>query len=285
MKKTDTVLFLNPSSHSYKASRRWPYFRSAGLEEIISKSADDLVQQVAQSPCKTAVAVGGDGTINLVINGIMQSSIPKELGVLYAGTSPDFCQFHGVSTQPSAALQQFLSGTPRAIDLCRITYPNGKCFYFASSCNIGLGAEVARLSNKIRRYVGDFWGTLLACIKALVCVKPFSATLHIDGKVHTFNHLRHLVILKNKFLASGLYLDVPAQPDDGFIYVVALPRLTLNALFHIYKGGIPPGAYLAKCREVSVETYPTQATEFDGDPKPVGNVQITCLQQCLELIK
>lgn len=285
MNKTSTTLFLNPSSKNKKGQRNWPCFREAGFQEVISKSAEDLVTQVAQSSCETAVAVGGDGTINLVINGIMRSTTPKKLGILYSGTSPDFCRFHGVSIQPQEALSQLLNGTPHAIDICQITYANGNTCYFASSCNIGLGAEIARTSNNLRKYLGDFCGTLLASLKAFVRVKPFAATITLDGQAKTFPQVRHIAVLKNKFIASGLYLDVPAKPDDGLLHVVVLPKLTLQGLLNIYKGQIPPGAQVFAFKEVHVHTEPTQYTEFDGDPQPAGDVHIVCLHKRLELIK
>jgi len=285
MNKTSTTLFLNPGSKSKKGQRNWPCFRSAGFQEIISQNAEDLTAQVEKSVCETAVAVGGDGTINLVINGILRSQTPKKLGVLYSGTSPDFCRFHQISVEPSLALQQLLNGTPYTIDICQITYANATTCYFASSCNIGLGAEIARTSNQVRRYLGDFCGTLLAALKAFVCVKAFSATLTIDGQTKSFARLRHMAVLKNKFIASGLYLNVPARPDDGLLHVVVLPRLSLRELFRLYKGKIPSGAQVFTCKEVRVCTTPVQPTEFDGDPQPASDVHITCLHKRLEVIK
>ena len=285
MNKTSTMLFLNPSSKSKKGQRNWPCFRKAGFGEVISQGAEDLVTQVAQSSCETAVSVGGDGTINLVINGIMRSATPKKLSVLYSGTSPDFCRFHHISIKPQAALEQLLNGTSHTIDICQITYANGNTCYFASSCNIGLGAEIARTSNKVRKYMGDFCGTLLAALKAFVSVKPFAATVTLDGQTKAFPRVRHIAVLKNKFIASGLYLDVPAKPDDGLLHVVVLPKLTLRGLLNIYKGKIPPGAQVFTCKEVYVHTEPTQYSLFDGDPQPAGDVYIVCLHKRLELLK
>jgi len=285
MKHTDTILFLNPSSKSKKGQLNWPCFRQAGFKEIISASAEDMILKVKENPCKTAVAVGGDGTINLVINGLMQSNTPRKLGVLYSGTSPDFCRFHGISVNPKEALSQLTHGKPHTIDICKIQYEDGKSYYFASSCNIGLGSEIARISNKIRKYFGDTLGTLIAALKSLFTLKYFAATLNIDGQVKTFPKLRHIAVLKNKFIASGLYLNVDVKPDDGLIYVVALPQLTLKDLLHIYKGKIPNGAYVFACKDILVKTQPTQCTEFDGDPKPIGDVHITCLPKRLEIIK
>lgn len=285
MNKTSTTLFLNPSSKNQKGQKNWPCFRAACFDEIISKSADDLIAKVQNSACETAVAVGGDGTINLVINGIMRSKMPKKLGVLYSGTSPDFCRFHQIATKPQDALAQLVNGKPHAIDICQISYAGQTPRYFASSCNIGLGAQIAGTSNRVRKYLGDFCGTFFAALKAFMCVKPFSATLTVDGEVKYFPKVRHIAVLKNKFIASGLYLDVPAKPDDGMLHVVLLPNLTLSGLLNIYKGKIPPSAQVFTCREVSVHATPNQPAEFDGDPQDEGDVHIVCLPKRLELIK
>ena len=70
-----------------------------------------------------SVAVGGDGTINEVLDGLAQSGDPRrKMGVLYSGTSPDFCRFHGIPTEPAAALACLIQGKARPVDVVRIAY-------------------------------------------------------------------------------------------------------------------------------------------------------------------
>ena len=93
---SNKTLLMNPSSKSGKGKKNWKYFLEQDFNKIITKSEGYAIQSVLESQSETVVAVGGDGTINLVINGIMKSDRKKTLGVLYSGTSPDFCDFADV---------------------------------------------------------------------------------------------------------------------------------------------------------------------------------------------
>ncbi len=282
----DVTLFLNPSSRSGRGKRLWRYFRKEGFREIVTKDGEDLVRQVERDDRNIAVAVGGDGTINLVINGIMRAGGHRTLGVLYAGTSPDFCQFHGIPVEPEQAVDVLCRGKGRRIDLCKVE-SDGKTFWFASSCNIGLGASVACISNRIRKYVGDFPGTLIALLVSLVKTRAFDVDVtDEEGKVHTIEKVRHVVVMKNNLIASGLHLQIPAQPDDGLLHMATLGRLSLKDLAGLYKGVIPRGATVLSGRSFDVTTDRPVEIEYDGDPKGICTpVKITCTQQALEVIQ
>jgi diacylglycerol kinase family enzyme len=285
MNKNNITLFLNPSSKNGKGKKNWEYFRAYGFKEVISLSVQDMLAKTESDENNTAVAVGGDGTINLVINGIMRSRAKKTLGVLYSGTSPDFCKFHGIPTEPEDSLKVLQRGKKETVDICSIKYDDGSVFYFASGCNIGLGAVTAGTSNKIRKYCGDFLGTFIGALTAYFTNPPFSAEAEIDGSIEKFEKVRHIAVLKNKLIASGLHFNIDAKPGDGHIYFIALPKLSLKTISDVYKGKIPADAYVKKCKRVRIKTSPLQQTEYDGDPKPKGNVEITCLHKALELIK
>ncbi|WP_424245950.1 diacylglycerol kinase family enzyme [Elusimicrobium posterum] len=290
--KNKTMLFMNPASKSGKGKKNWKFFEGCNFDVKVTQNADDMAQSVrdfAQNGedlgGKTAVAVGGDGTINMVLDAIMKSGKKVTLGVLYSGTSPDFCRFHNIPVKPKAALETLLSGRRRMIDICRITYANGGVNYFASGCNIGLGADIAAGANKIRKYFGDLLGTFFAAVGAVLRSKKFEAGINFDGETKVFKNVIHVAILKNNFMASGLHLNIDAKDDDGFLNVVVIEKLNLKSLLGIYKGKIPHGSYVRKCKSVEIKTVPAKLTEYDGDPRPAAPVKIECLNKTLEIIK
>jgi len=114
----NALLIMNPGSRSGKGKRLWPFWES-GLKKrgIIFDSV------ITDNPGKafefarnalnynTVIAAGGDGTINEVLDGVIQSGRKNlRMGVLYSGTSPDFCKFHGIPTHPAAALEALPRG-------------------------------------------------------------------------------------------------------------------------------------------------------------------------------
>lgn len=280
------TLLLNPSSKSGKGKKNWKYFLEQDFNKIVMKNEEHATESVINTDDDTMVAVGGDGTINLVINGIMKSDKKKALGVLYSGTSPDFCKFHKIPISPKEALEVLNRDKREFIDVMKITYlKDNSTAYFASSCNIGLGAQIADVSNKIRKFFGDFLGTLIAAIIAIICAKPFEVLMNIDGEKFELDDIYHIIVLKNNFIASGIHLNIETKPDDGKIYVLAIKKPLLKSLKGLYDGKIPQDAFLKCGKKVFIETISQQKTEFDGDSHSQTPVVIECLEKSLELIK
>ena len=148
------LVLVNPSSHGGRAGRRWralaamlPDARFVLLNSI--EEANSLAREA--SDCEAVVACGGDGTINAVADGVMANPDKSlKFGVLYMGTSPDFCRFHGIPTDMEGAVKLLHSPNVREISVLQA---NGRCFF--CSCNLGMGADIASLANRIRPFWGD----------------------------------------------------------------------------------------------------------------------------------
>lgn len=280
------TLLLNPSSRGGKGKKNWKYFLGHGCHEIITKSGQHIIKCAIAAESETIVAVGGDGTINLAINGIMNSKKKKALGVLYSGTSPDFCKFHKIPINPQESLNVLKRDNRELIDIMKITYPKDNLTaYFASSCNIGLGAQMADIANKIRKFTGDLLGTLIAGLITIIFAKSFKASINLDGESFEFDDVYHIIAFKNNFIASGLYLDVEIKPDDCKLCVLVMKKPLLKSLIGLYNGKIPEGAFLKYGKKVYIEITPRKNIEFDGDSHGKTPVTIECLEKALELIK
>ena len=116
----NATLLMNPASRGGRGQRAWPLFDDAGCRRIVSSNPAELLAGAVADDAPLLVAVGGDGTINLALNAAMRRSPRPRLGVLCAGTSPDFCRFHGLPVEPRAALAVLRRGVSRPIDLCRV---------------------------------------------------------------------------------------------------------------------------------------------------------------------
>ena len=233
-----------------------------------------------QTEHDAVVAVGGDGTINEVLDGLLLSERSERnevtMGVLYAGTSPDFCRFHGIPTEPTAALDLLLAGEVCDVDVARIEYrgEDGKPLtgHFGCSCSVGLGARVASASNRLRPFLGDTAGTGLALLRALATQRTVDLEVAVDGEVMELPSTNHLMVLKNPFIASGLKLDLGLQPADGLLRVVAVHGRSLLGMLRLLPGFYSGGAAQAKgllsrpCKAVSIRAGKKAEMEFDGDP-------------------
>ncbi len=290
-------LIVNPTSRAGRGRDRRAYWtRELQRRQIPFAIAESLSEGHAAELARDAhepvvVAVGGDGTINAVMNGVLASTRPKTLGVLYAGTSPDFCRFHRIPfSDPAAALNVLLAGHVRTVDVAKISCADTPPAHFACGCNVGLGARVAAFANAHRRHLGDAAGTALGLLLAVGAHRRFTAHLDLDGSPLTLSEVNHILILKNPHIASGLKLNLPLTPDDGALSVLALHHLSRMALLRLipdfYSGRAAdnPAIFRRNCRTVKLTTEPRQAVEFDGDPHGATPLAAELRPRVLKLI-
>ena len=293
---------MNPGSRSGKGKKLWSFWESRlqakgmAFDSAITTGVGHAAELAAgATDYDTVVAVGGDGTINEVLDGVIQSGRPDlRMGILYSGTSPDFCKFHNIPIGPSDAIDALLAGSFRQVDVGRITYfkENGDrtTAHFGCSANVGLGASVARTSNRLRKFTGDWLGTCGAVISSIVSTRPVDLEISIDGAMQLLRGVNNLSIMKNPFLASGLRLNVDLQADDGKLVLFALHgRKRLSVL------SVLPGFYSGKavdrddvliqtCSRVTIRSSERTELEFDGDPRGFLPAEIEILPRTLHLI-
>lgn len=294
------LLIMNPGSRSGKGRRLWIGWESslkqAGVEYACAytNGVGHAVQIAREAISDVVVAVGGDGTINEVLDGVMQSGNPAlQMGVLYSGTSPDFCRFHGIPIEPQQAVDALLSGRTRKVDVVHITYYDAAGMelsaHFGCSCNIGMGASVARFANKWRRYLGDSAGTGAGLINTMARNARVDIEIQIDGVKKQLREVNNLTIAKNPHIASGLKLNADLHPDDGMLVVVGIhgkSRLGfLGMMPRFYSGSVTAAKdlFMVDCSRVEISSKVRQEIEFDGDPRGYLPVRIEILPRALTL--
>ncbi|MFI4911030.1 MAG: diacylglycerol/lipid kinase family protein [Sedimentisphaeraceae bacterium JB056] len=293
------ILVMCPKARSGKGKKLWSswlkIFDSANAEyKTVETEYSGHAFEIAREADDTVVAAGGDGTINEVINGVMKSSREKEMGILYCGTSPDFCRFHKIPIQPKQAAEALLKKKERLIDVAEIEYTkNGlkENAFFGCSCNIGMGAMVAEFANKYRKFLGDTCGTLWGVLLAVMKNKMVDVELTIDNEKKKLPRCNHIVILKNPFIASGLKLNVDIKPDDGLGVVIAINDKNklqlLSMLPGFYNGNIINDKTVLVRKFKSIDVKPVNGmmdVEFDGDPKGMLPVRVEIVSNAMKLI-
>ena len=260
------------------------------------------------------VAVGGDGTINRVINGFYDFSGRRisgsRLGVIHTGTSPDLCKSYNVPLDLEQALNTVLAGKSREISLGKISYmsifhkeldglplskENGhvKTSYFACCANIGLGASVARYANSgIRNYLGDFTGTFVSLIKTLLKYQPTNFSVSFDGQQQVLTKVYNIAVGKTTYIASGIKVKNQLTPGDIRFYALIIKGLRLadwvSVIRKIYSGEtFANNETMSLQYTSSIEVCGNSRNpelEFDGDPRGFLPCVIETAQDPLDLI-
>ena len=293
------VLIMCPKSKSGRGRRHWSYWQScldkASLEyECFETRYPGHACEIAQQTSDTVIAVGGDGTINEVLNGVLASGNCRAMGILYSGTSPDFCRFHNIPSLAAESIQTLLAKVSNKVDVVKIQYHlrDDSCVtkYFACSCNVGLGSDVAGFANKNRRIFGDVTGTFLGVLRAIAFHRPYDLDVKVDGEKYSLKQCNHLMIIKNPYIASGLKLDLDLKNNDGKGYVLAIRNRSklslLKLLPSIYSGKIVSAkdVFIKPFTRIEVSSRDKVEIEFDGDPQGYLPVKAEISPCCLELI-
>jgi len=301
---------INPGSHQKRSAKFIPeLLRRLDRERIDyayerTKTLDDAQRISAEANAKgfgTIVAVGGDGTINGVINGFYDNLGRRisdaNLGVIHTGTSPDICRSYGIPTRASLALETLLKGRSRTISVAMIEHdrPRGtsRTGYFACCASLGIGAQVASRSNSgIRKYLGDSLGTFSAILSSLLSYRPSDLILRCDGREVCVKKNFNTFVGKTTYIASGLKVAHELSVEDDRLYVLSMKGLNLTnivpALKAIYSGkqGYDKEYFsMFYARTIEAEyTLHNDEIEFDGDPRGFLPCRISIAPDFLEVI-
>lgn len=268
---TRYFVILNPGSHSGASRAAFAKIRREMKRQKLHcryartrslNHAEQLSRQAAAAGYDVVVAVGGDGTINRVINGFYNDQGERiyaaRLGVIYTGTSPDFCKSHGIPVHDvKRAVNVLAAGHSKSIGIGRIRFRHGRPRMFACCANIGLGARLAQAANSgIRGKVGDKAGTFLSLMRVLSGYRP--SALMVNGR--RMSHVYNLSVGKTRYIASGLKVNHQLPADSEAFYLLCVRDRPIGHVARLYCGTRLPLQYGKR-----IVVKGRGEVEFDGD--------------------
>jgi YegS/Rv2252/BmrU family lipid kinase len=193
--------------------------------------AAGLAEAAAREGWPAVVAVGGDGTVHEVVNGLMRAaaggpSIP--LGIVGVGSGNDFAKLAGVPQDAAAAVRRMTSAEPRAVDVGRVGAE-----WFSNGVGIGLDARVAIQVDRRRRFRGMAM-YLHALAGVLRVFRPPHMTVELDGERVADGPMTLVTVGNGGRHGGGFWICPDARIDDGILDVCACTGLgTLGILWFL----------------------------------------------------
>ena len=230
-----------------------------------------LARSALQGGSRFVVAVGGDGTLHEVVNGMLHEDRAVRddavLGVVATGTGSDFVKTFGMPALPSHAAAHLDGPESFPIDVGKITASAGTR-YFANVAQVGLGAKVAARAASLPGFVGAlrfplaFWLEVVRFAPAEVRVDL------VDRAVE--RRARNVVVANGQFFGAGMKIAPKAAPTDGLLDVqVQHPSLgeAIAIMPRVYRGEHVPHTEIteAKRTRVAVEAERPLPVEADGE--------------------
>ncbi|MBO4935217.1 MAG: diacylglycerol kinase family lipid kinase [Alistipes sp.] len=260
--------------------------------------ATELTVEAANRGYRKIIVVGGDGTLNEVVNGlfIQKQCAPKEitLAVIAVGTGNDWVRTFGLPRNYTAAIRAIKEGHSFLQDVGRVTYTESsyeQTRYMANVAGLGFDAYVIQIFNhlKFKGYKGK-WLYLYSLLRGFFSARPAGAVIELDGKVIFNRLLFSLAVGICRYNGGGIQQLPRAVANDGLLdltiirpvhwwHVVFRARRLFNG--EIYSIGHVHHAQ-GKC--VTIKSAPSMPLETDGELLGGSPVTISVVPQAICII-
>ncbi len=289
-----SVAVVNPASGGGRTGRDWPGLRSvlatAGVdvEERLTRvrgEATALTREALLAGARRVIAVGGDGTINEVVNGFLDGDgaavAPGAfLGLLPSGTGGDFRRTAGIPAAAAAAAAVLAGGASRPVDAGRLTLDGAEPRYFINIADCGIGGDVVARVNRSSKRLGGTATFLWHSLAALLSYRPRAARVEIDGEVAE-GRFQNVVVANGRYFGGGMCVAPGADLGDGLFDVVLFGDLSrarsITQIRRIYAGSHlgRPGITHRRARRVRVVPLEEPALSFEMEGEEVGPAPAT----------
>jgi len=252
--------------------------------------AIELTREAVRDGSRLVVAVGGDGTLHEVANGILDAGGGAALGYVGQGTGGDFRRTLGIEHRLDAYVDAIASGRERAVDVGKLRYRaadgSTKERWFVNILSAGMGGLVDRYVSETTRALGGKAAYFLASTRALVACQRgrLKCDVRLDGDHHQRTVETFMIAICNgRYFGSGMHVAPMAEPDDGRFDVVSMdaPGKLAFATFsrRIYEGQhlSAPGVQHFACDRIAIDLENERARDvflLDVDGEPLGGLPI-----------
>jgi len=295
-------VIVNPVAGANATYRKWP--RISSLLKHIGLSFDyhytegvghaiELAQEATRDGCRFLVAVGGDGTVHEVANGIMLSKDLEKatIGIISTGTGSDFIRSTGHDRDYVKACSS-LTGTRRMlIDVGTVEYRSkgqARKRFFINSAGVGFDAAVAEATNHIPKFLGGTIPYVMGLFKSLVSYRNKPVEIKVDDEQESKSILS-VVVANGCYFGGGMRVAPQADISDGLLDVIAVGDMgkleLLRAFPKIYKGTHIHHPKVSTHKATRVEISSTQRflVHADGEFLGEGPVSFGLLPSALSI--
>jgi diacylglycerol kinase (ATP) len=231
----DVLFIVNPASGAGRAAREWSaiegWLPSTGIPYEVAMTtrpleATAMAERAVRDSRPVIVAVGGDGTLNEVVNGFFHNGAPipttSRLAMLPLGTGGDFRRTLKIPLDPKAAVDILRTGIPRRLDAGCVSYKANDgstgVRHFINIADAGLGGEVVHRVNKGSKRLGSATFTLTSFMSLLAWKnKPMNVV--VDGVSHDLK-AQQVVVANCQYFGGGMRMAPTASPTDGVFDVI-----------------------------------------------------------------
>src|SRR6266404_3748638 len=293
------VVFVNPAAGSGRTKRTISAAREAfarrtySVEFVETNSRADLqsrIRAAADQGCATMIAMGGDGTLQLLVREVIARNIT--VGVIPTGGGNDFAAALGLRGNLQTAIDAIVAGRTRLVDVVRVHFSGGDDALYLGGGGIGLDAEAARYASG--RFL-NWPGRLRYLASAIAALRGFAGIeLRAEFPENDLPKIAKRVLLaaalNTPTYGGGLRLAPEASLDDGKLEVVLLEMLEKREVLALLPRLLVTGELrtnrLARLRTEAVRFSASGEAWFHGDGELLGKspLEIRVMPKALRML-
>jgi diacylglycerol kinase (ATP) len=237
----------------------------------------DLSRKAREDGFHRLICVGGDGTLNEAVNGLMSAAaggaIPQ-IGIVPSGTGSDLARSLKIPSRVEEACLRLACPKKAVSDLGMVSYTGNtgpESRYFVNAAGLGYDTEVVLRRNGFNRYVRGTIPYVASIATTLMGYRNKDVQLTIDG-VQESRRINMVVVAIGRFFGGGMQIAPDAAIGDGFFDVITIGDVNAFELVcnfpKVYKGTHlhHPKVKVERTRTVSVESVQPVRIQADGDP-------------------
>jgi YegS/Rv2252/BmrU family lipid kinase len=285
------ILFLvNPASANGTTGREWDELyrraRDLGLqgEVFLSSKPGDLTHAARDADAEQLVVVGGDGSLNEVVNG--RRDLP--VAMIARGTGMDFVRTHGIPTTLEDAVHVAREGELQTIDLGRVSFREG-VRWFANVASVGMSGAVALRANSMSKALGGRVTFYAALVREFLGWRNSEVTVRLEDGISRQGRMHDVIVANGQWHGGGMWLAPEARADDGRFDVVLIGDIT-KLDFATTSPKLYKGTYLAhpkvehlRSATVAVDAPVPLPIETDGEVAGTTPARFEIVPQALRV--
>jgi diacylglycerol kinase (ATP) len=291
----EIVFIVNPSAGMGSTGREWPRIKALAKDRLGPfqtsftsgpGDASRLTRSALQRGAQLIVCVGGDGTLNEVVNGFIGEDGPIQqearLGMIPRGTGCDFIKTAHIPKELNSAVEVIKDFHIQPLDLGRLIfmdhYGHRTMRYFHNVTSFGLGGEVDDRVNRTTKVLGGFASFIWAALVSILIYNKKFIHLKVDDNFNQRILCWNVAVANGQYHGGGMWIAPEAAMDDGMLHVTVIGDFTIPEVFlnlpKLYNGRI---IQLKKVRTLvgkRIEAYSDQRVLLDVDGEQIGQLPV-----------
>jgi len=277
-------LIINPVAGAGRTAKKWPQvmslLQSAGLrfEHDLTEApghARELAKSAAKKGYELVVSVGGDGTINEVVNGLYDAGNIADvmLGIIGTGTGSDYIRTIGIPRTYQEACLCFKSPRKIAVDVGVVEYFSVNQMVkrlFVNFAGLGFDAEIVKATTQKYKTLHSTASYLTGLFTALLFYRNKQVTITLDGGLAE-KKVCAVLVNNGKYGGGGMFAAPDADLTDGLLDVLIIGDLSkpdlLWSLPRVYRGThlTHPKVTMKRAREIEIQSAEVMFLQADGE--------------------